>query len=295
MIVFALTERNFLSYENLVNIIGQGSPLLIASLGMLIVIAGGGIDLSIGALMGLTGTIIALVLKAGYGLWIALAAGILVSGTCGLASGILIGLSGLPPMIVTFGMLYIAQGINIGITKGGSLTVSSPILSYIGREASFIFIPTILWIDIVLIIIIAILINYTYFGSHLYAVGLDTEGSRASGIRVKGLKTVQYILSGLLAGFAGCILASRLLTGNALIGIGTEFEAIAAVIVGGTPIIGGSGTVAGTIIGALIITTLKSGLNLYGLFSGSMAIIIGTSLMAMVVVARMLYGKRKAD
>jgi len=295
IVIFYIFNRNFLSSMNISNIIRQGAPLIIVSLGMLIVIIGGGIDLSVGALMALTGTIIALSTNAGLSLPIALILGIAVSTICGLISGLLIGMSGLPPMIVTFGMLYIAQGINLGITGGGSMTITSKALSYFGRGAEFLGIPAVLWVVILFIVIVALMLNRTFFGGYLYAIGTDPIGAKAMGIKVNICVLLQYVISGFMAGVAGVVLASRLLTGNALVGIGTEFEAIASVVVGGTPIIGGSGTLVGTIMGALIITILKSGLSLFGIYAGSMAIIIGLSLVIMVVLSQLLYRKEKIE
>ena len=293
IIIFYVSNRDFLSSMNISNIIRQGAPLAIVSLGMLIVIIGGGIDLSVGALMALTGTIIALSTNAGLSLPIALILGIAVSTICGLISGLLIGVSGLPPMIVTFGMLYIAQGINLGITGGGSMTISSEAISYFGRGAEFLGLPAVLWVVILLIVIVSLLLNKTFFGGYLYAIGTDPVGAKAMGIKVNICVLLKYVISGFLAGVAGIVLASRLLTGNALIGIGTEFKAIASVVVGGTPIIGGSGTLAGTIIGAVIITILENALSLFGIHSGSMAIITGLSLVIMVILSQLLYRRRR--
>ncbi len=293
VLIFYLLNREFLSPINISNIIRQGAPLMIVSLGMFIVIVGGGIDLSVGALMALTGTVISLFTNLGLSLTLSIILGILISTICGLVSGLLISLGNLPPMIVTFGMLYIAQGINLGITGGGSITIVSKALSYFGRGAEFIGIPAVLWVVIFFIIIIALLLNKTFFGSHLFAIGTDISGAKAMGIKVNLFVIINYVISGFLAGIAGVVLASRLLTGNALIGIGTEFKAIAAVVVGGTSIIGGSGTLVGTIIGALVITLLENALSLFGIDAGSMAIITGLSLMVMVVLSQFLYRRNK--
>lgn len=295
ILIFYLFSREFLSLTNISNIIRQGTPLMIVSLGMLIVIMGGGIDLSTGALMALTGTIIAVCTNAGMSLTIALILGIAISTLCGLISGILIGMGGLPPMIVTFGMLYIAQGINLGITGGGSLTISSKSLSYFGRGAEFLGLPAALWVIVLVIMIVAFLLNKTVFGGYLYAIGTDSIGAKAMGIKVNKCMMLNYVISGFLAGVAGVVLASRLLTGNGLIGIGTEFKAIASVVVGGTSIAGGSGTLFGTIIGALIIIILENALSLFGISAGTMAVITGLSLMVMVVLSQLIYRRDKIE
>jgi len=295
ILIFYVFSRDFLSLMNISNIIRQGAPLIIVSLGMLIVIIGGGIDLSVGALMALTGTIIAICTNAGISLTMALILGIAVSTFCGLISGILIGMGGLPPMIVTFGMLYIAQGINLGITGGGSLNISSKALSYFGRGAELLGLPAALWVVVLVIVIIAFLLNKTVFGGYLYAIGTDPIGAKAMGIKVNKCVILNYVISGFLAGVAGVVLASRLLTGNALIGIGTEFKAVASVVVGGTSIAGGSGTLVGTIIGALIIIILENALSLFGISAGTMAVITGLSLMVMVVLSQLLYRRDKIE
>jgi ribose transport system permease protein len=288
VVLFSIISPEFYTLNNLANIIRQGAVLMIVSLGMMVVIVCAGIDLSVGAMLGLAGTVIAVLLRQGIALALAIPLGLLACGMCGLLTGVIVAKGRIFPFIVTFGMLFMVQSVSLGITRGGSIHIPSPsfiafgIRSYLGMPAAF-------WITLFLLVLVALLIRRTYFGAHLYAIGISGENARALGIRVDGIVISAYVISSLFAGAAGIILASRVATGNALIGIGTEFEAIAAVVVGGTPITGGRGNIAGTVMGALFITLLRNGMTLLGLPSELVAVIIGISIMAAVVGAQLLY------
>ncbi len=289
IVIFYIFNRNFLSPMNISRLIGQSAPLIIVSLGNTIPIMGGGVDISVGALMGLSGTIVALSTNAGLSLPIALILAIAVATICGLISGILIGMTNLAPMVTTFGMSYIVTGINLGITAGGSIAITSKAFNHFARGAEFLGIPAILWVVILYIVVVDLILRATFYGGHLYAIGVDPIGAKALGVKVNIHVVSQYGISGFLAGVAGLVLASRLLTGNALVGAAIPFESIAAVVVGGTLLGGGEGTVFGTVMGALIISILKSGLALFGIYPGSMAIIIGVVLVIVVVSSQLLY------
>jgi ribose transport system permease protein len=290
-IIFIIFSKEFISLGNIFDIIRQGSVLIIVSLGMLIVIIGGGIDLSVGALLGLTGTIIAYLLQRGFGLAIAITASIIACGVSGLVSGLFISKGRIFPFIATFGMLFMVQGVSLGITQGGSIHITNGTLIQFG-SGNFLGAPPALWITLSVAILIALILRKTIFGFYSYAIGNDTESARSIGIRVDLYVIIGYVLSGVLASIAGVILASRVNTGSALIGIGAEFKAIAAVAIGGTPLTGGRGNVIGTILGALVITILSNGLTLMGFTPELTAVITGLSIMVAVVCAQLLYRER---
>jgi ribose transport system permease protein len=288
LVLFSIVSKDFFSLGNFFNIIRQGSVLVIVALGMLVVITGGGIDLSVGALLGLTGTVVAYLLQIGVSLPISVILGIVTCSISGLISGLIISKGKIFPFIVTFGMLFMAQGISLGITKAGSIHIGN--LPFIDFGSNlFGGVPAALWVMLFVIVIIAVILRLTLFGYYIYAIGFDIESAKAIGINVDLYIILKYVISGTLAGVAGIILASRVATGNALIGIGTEFEAIAAVVIGGTPITGGRGSIAGAIFGALVIIILRSGLTFLGISSELISVIIGISIMAAVVGAQLLY------
>jgi ribose transport system permease protein len=288
IVLFSFVSRDFYSWTNFINIIRQGAVLVIVSMGMMIVIVCAGIDLSVGAMLGLAGTVLAVLLRRGLTLPEAIPLCLVACGICGLVSGGIVTKGRIFPFIVTFGMLFMVRSISLGITVGGSIHISNDAFTAFGNSM-YAGVPAAFWITLALVVIIAIVMRRTSFGTHAYAIGINAENARSLGIRVDTTLVAAYVTSALLAGIAGVILASRVASGNALVGMGTEFEAVASVVVGGTPITGGRGSLAGTVIGALFITILRNGMNLMGLSSELVAVIIGVSIMAAVVGAQFLY------
>lgn len=297
IIVFSIFSPRFITLSNLFNIIRQGSVLVIVSLGMMLAIMSAGIDLSVGSLLGLTGVMVGYLLQRGLSLPLAIILAIGVCSICGLLSGLVIAKGGIFPFIVTFGMLFIAQGIGLGLTRGGSIHITNESFSNFGTGL-FWGVPTALWITVFVIMIVVLLLKRTVFGVNIYAIGTNEIGARAIGIKVDLQKILVYVFSAALAGIAGIVLASRIVTGNAIIGIGMEFEAIAAVVIGGTPITGGRGSLAGTILGAAVIIILKNGFTLLGFPPEATAVVTGGTIMISVVIAQIIYryqrGKRAA-
>jgi ribose transport system permease protein len=287
-VLFSLVSPDFYSWTNVVNVIRQGAVLVIVSLGMMITIVCAGIDLSVGAMLGLAGTVLAVLLKRGLALGASIPLSLLACGLCGFTAGVIVAKGKIFPFIVTFGMLFMVQSISLGITRGGSIHIPDPSFIAFGNTV-YLGVPAAFWITLFLLVFTGVLIRRTSFGTSLYAIGISAENARSLGVRVDATVIAAYVISALMAGVAGVILASRVATGNALVGIGTEFEAVAAVVVGGTPITGGRGNIAGTVMGALFITLLRNGMTLLGLPSELVAVIIGVSIMAAVVGAQLLY------
>jgi len=288
VLLFSLLSRDFYTWTNVVNIIRQGTVLVIVSMGMMIVIVCAGIDLSVGAMLGLAGTVIAVLLQQGFSLAAAVPLSLLACCFCGLVAGVIVAKGRIFPFIVTFGMLFMVRSVSLGITKGGSVHIPNTSFIVFGN-AMYLGVPAAFWITLFLVVLISVVMRRTPFGTHAYAIGINAENARALGIRVDVSVIAAYIASAFLAAVAGIILASRVATGNALVGMGTEFEAVAAVVVGGTPITGGRGSLAGTVMVAIFITLLRNGMNLMGLPSQVVAVVIGVSIMAAVVGAQLLY------
>jgi len=287
-VAFSLLAPQFPTRDNLDNITRQGAVLTITAVGMMVAIASAGIDLSVGALIGLSGTVIAFSIRSGVAWPVAAAVGIVACGVCGLVSGLVVAKARIYPFVVTFGMLYMSRSVSLGITQGGSFHISEEGFAAIAHN-QFAGLPIPLWITLAMITLVALLMRRTVFGRYVFAIGNDATGAEWMGIKVDLHKVLVYLLSSLMAGVAGVVLASRVVTGNALVGQGTEFDAIAAVVIGGTALTGGSGSVLGTVLGALVITVLRNGLSLLGLASEVSSAITGVTLMLAVILAQAVY------
>jgi ribose transport system permease protein len=288
LILFMVISPHFGSVDNFFNIIRQGAVLVIVASGMMVTITSGGIDLAVGALIGLAGVVVGYTLRQGFPWPMAVMAGILVSSLAGLISGLIIAKGRIFPFVVTFGMLFMARSASLGLVQGGSIHIENDPFALI-NEGSFLFLPTPFWITLVVVLIILVLMKRTVFGRYVFSIGSDPVGASWMGINLDLYRIIVYILSGTLAGIAGVVLSSRVRTGNALLGQGTEFFAIAAVVIGGTPITGGRGSLVGAILGALVITVLQNGLTMLGLSSEKVSAIVGVTLMLGVIFAQAVY------
>jgi ribose/xylose/arabinose/galactoside ABC-type transport system permease subunit len=288
LVLFILITPNFGSVDNGFNLFRQGAVLVIVASGMMVTITSGGIDLAVGSLVGLSGIIVGSTLKQGYPWEIAVLGGVLACSIAGLISGLIIAKGKIFPFVVTFGMLFIARSISLGIVQGGSIHIENLPFSKI-NEGSFLFLPIPFWITLVVVLFILLLMKRTVFGRYIFSIGSDPVGASWMGINLDFNRLLVYILSGTLAGIAGVVLSSRVRTGNALLGQGLEFFAIAAVVIGGTPITGGRGSLAGAVLGALVITVLQNGLSLLGLSSEIVSATVGVTLVLGVIFAQSVY------
>ncbi len=288
LIVFSFISPHFASVENVFNLMRQCAVLVIISMGMLFVITSGGIDLSVGSLIGLSGTITAYLSTLGIKWWIAVLVGVAVCSLAGLISGLIISKGKIFPYVVTFGMLFIVRSVSLGFTQGGSLHIQDANINLI-NSGYFLNLPNPFWIILVTVILCVLLMKWTVFGRYIFSIGSDSTTASWMGIKVDAFRTLVYFLSGTLAGIAGVILASRVNTGNALIGQDTQFFAIAAVVIGGTPISGGRGKLLGAILGALVINSLQNGLTLLGFSSELTTTVVGITLMVGVIFAQIIY------
>jgi ribose transport system permease protein len=288
IIIFSFISPRFADQDNIHNIIRQSTVLAIVSLGMMAAITSGGIDLSVGSLVGLSGVLVAYLVKNGMNWLLAILIGVLVCSFFGMISGLVISKGKVFPFIVTFGMLFMVRSISLGFTQGGSLHIESQTFSMI-NEGYFLFMPIPFWITLALFIFVLFLMNRSVFGRYIFSIGIDSNGAKWMGINVDLYKTLVYVLSATLAGIAGVVLASRVNTGNALIGQDTQFYAVAAVVIGGTPITGGRGNLTGAVLGALVITIIQNGLTLLGFSSEKTSAIVGLTLVLGVILAQFAY------
>lgn len=282
--VLPATSSSFLSTQNMFNILRQISTNMLIACAMTMVIILGGIDLSVGSIIALSGVIAAgCVSRYELPIAVALIAGALVGVVIGVFNGFVICKTTIPPFIVTLATMNIARGLAKVYTGGSPVRVVTKEWQFIG--AGYIGpVPVPVIIMIIAIIITALMMNKTKLGRHIYAVGGNTQAAEFSGIKVARVKFIVHAYAGLMAGLAGIILASRMYSGQPTAGEGAEMDAIAAVVVGGTSMAGGSGKIGGTIIGALIIGVLNNGLNLMNVNSFWQDVVKGVVILLAVFI-----------
>lgn len=260
---YFLTENNILG-----TVAVYFSWICIAGFGEAVVMIGGGLDLAVGSTMGLAGMVSAMVLSGGGALWLALLAGILSGVAVGLVNGLAITQIGLNPFITTLGTLSAVRGLTYGIVQGAAITPpdssAGQAFAALGTGA-VAGIPVPVLVLVVIGIILLIVLNQTPFGRHVYAVGGNEAAARLLGLNVTRLKLIMYLISGVLAAIGGILLTAK--SGTALpdAATGYELDVIAAVIIGGTSLYGGRGTVPGVLIGAALLGVINNGIVLMGL------------------------------
>ena len=261
-IAFSLTSSRFLQFNNLMIVAQQAVVLLVAALGMTFVVIAGSIDLSVGAIVAIA-ALVAAKTSGSIGV-LAILPACAIGVLCGLVNGLIVAKGKVPSFIVTLGAMVVYRGIVLYFTRGAPVSIvnESFLDAYSGRTAG---IPNSVLIALVLIGIAAFMLNLTVFGREVRAIGGGERIPHLSGIRVDRAKILIFVLSGLLCGMAGLLQGARAMAATAQLGEGLELDAIAAVVVGGTPLTGGVGSIQGTILGALIITILSNGMNIIGL------------------------------
>lgn len=267
-VVLSFAASAFLTSKNIMNVLQQISTNGMIAFGMTYVILLGGIDLSVGSVVALSGVMsMALMARSGWGLVPALLAGVLIGTVIGLIDGFFITKVNMPAFIVTLAMMNIARGFALITTSGKPIYVQDDRLLIIGNGKLLENVPLQAVYMLIIFALLFVVLNYTKYGRHLYATGGNIEAARFSGINVNRVQLTAYIISGTVSGFAGVLTAARLYSALPSMGEGAEMNAIAAVVLGGTMMTGGSGTLGGTLIGALIIGVMNNGLNLMGVSS----------------------------
>ncbi len=279
----------FLTPENLLNVLRQNSMLGIIALGMTFVILTGGIDLSVGSLLAVAGVIAAFL--APQGLAVALMAAVAATTVLGLVNGVIIAKARIQPFIVTLGMMIAARGLALAVTdeKNVRIPADAGDFSWLGQGEILGFLPVPILVMIIAYAVGWLVLNYTRFGRHVFAVGDNDEAARLMGLNINRVTILVYTISGLLAGLAGVILASRLNTGSPVEGVGRELDAIASVVVGGTLLTGGKGNLISTLYGVLLLGVIFNIFNLEGQISPWWQLVLrGGILLAVVVLQNRL-------
>ncbi len=284
VMILTILSPHFMTAENFLSIGLQMSVIAIMAIGQVWIIIAGGIDLSVGSIMALAGVVTTMLIADGTNMVLAAMAGIVVGSGCGLLNGFLTAVGKLPPFISTLGMMGIARGVTLIITKGVPIFGLPADFAVLGNGRLFGVLPIPVLITICLGIIAHLALNVTPFGRYTFAIGSNFEAARLSGIRTTRLIVAIYLLGGFLCSIAGIILASRLSTGQPTAGTGNELDVIAACVIGGASLSGGVGTVWGAILGALLIGVLRNGCNLLDISAFWQQVAIGTIIIVAVFI-----------
>jgi ribose/xylose/arabinose/galactoside ABC-type transport system permease subunit/ABC-type sugar transport system substrate-binding protein len=284
VLLFGIASPHFLGTENLLNVMQQSAINAILGIGLTFVIISGGIDLSVGSVLALSGLVVADLLVAGHSPLLATGAGILVGAMCGLANGLITTLGRIPPFITTLGMMMIAR--SAAKVYSASKPISGLPESFRALAGNLLGIPVFVVIVAVLFVLAHLVLTRTKLGRYTYAVGGNEQAAWLSGVRVGRYKVAIYALSGALAGVAAVLMTARLNAASPLSGEMYELYAIAAAVIGGVSLMGGEGGVVGTLVGALIMGTLRNGLNALNVPSALEGLVVGGVLVAAVVLDR---------
>ncbi|MEV0221671.1 substrate-binding domain-containing protein [Streptomyces sp. NPDC050704] len=283
VIAMSALSGDFLTTDNLLNIGVQAAVTAILAFGVTFVIVSAGIDLSVGSVAALSATVLAWTATSeGVPVWIAVLLAIATGIACGLVNGILISYGKLPPFIATLAMLSVGRGLSLVISQGSPIAFPDSV-SHLGDTLGG-WLPVPVLVMIVMGLITALILGRTYIGRSMYAIGGNEEAARLSGLRVKKQKLAIYALSGLFAAAAGIVLASRLSSAQPQAAQGYELDAIAAVVIGGASLAGGTGKASGTLIGALILAVLRNGLNLLSVSAFWQQVVIGVVIALAVLL-----------
>lgn len=281
-----LASDDFLTGNNLANLARQVAIYGIIAIGQLLVILTGGIDLSVGSILGLSGAVTAQMLVAGVPVVPAVLIGLVIGAALGLVNGLLVTRFKLPPFIATLGMLGIARGIVLVVTDANTIQGLPEGFQTIAN-GSILGIPNLLIIFVAITIVISFVLQRTVFGRYVYAVGSNPEAARLAGVPVALVTAAVYLIAGVLAGVGGVLLTSRLGAGVPTAGTGFELQAIAACVIGGASLTGARGSALGAACGALLIGVLNNGGNLLAINAFYLQIAIGLLILVAVGVDRM--------
>jgi rhamnose transport system permease protein len=295
LFLLATQTDRFLTTENLLNQGRLMAEVGLVALPMTFIIITAGIDLSVGSILGLCAILLGVSWKNwGLPLEVAILVALLAGTFAGFVNGWFITRVNVPPLIMTLATLALYRGLAEGVSQARSVRGYPDWFFQLGQGEIF-GVPTQLWILLIAIVIAWLLLAYTAFGRSLYAIGHNEVGSRFSGIPVDRYKLMIYTASGFMAALAACIFVSRVSTTRSDMGTGLELDVIAAVVLGGTSIFGGVGTIAGTVRGFIMIQLLKNGLSLTGVKGDATIVVIGTVLILSILLTNFIRSRREGN
>jgi ribose/xylose/arabinose/galactoside ABC-type transport system permease subunit len=285
IVVTAIGNPRFLSVNNLLNILFQVSALGIVAAGQTILLIAGGLDLSVGAALSVAGLATALTIASTGSIALAALAGVLAGVAIGAVNGALIATNRATPFIITLGTMTFLQGVAILMSGGSPINGTGALFDVFGT-GSFARVPWPVYVMLLSIAAVFLVLRFTTLGRYAFAIGGNEEASRLSGIPVRRMKIALYALNGLFVGVAGVILTGILDSGLPSMGTGYELRAIAAVVIGGTPLIGGRGTVIGTLGGVLLLGLVSNSMNLLGVGANFQSAVLGLIITAAVLLQK---------
>jgi ribose transport system permease protein len=291
LILWAATPH-FLTVSNLLNVLEQTAINAIVAVGMTYVIISGGIDLSVGSVLAVSGIALAMALEAGMPMPLGIAVAFAVGLACGLTNGLLVAVGRLPPFIATLGMMSIARGAALMLAEGRPISGFGDSFRMLATER-VMMVPAPAIITAAIYLVAHFVLSRTVFGRAAYAIGGNEEAARLSGVAVRFHKTAIYGVAGLMSAAAAVILTARLNSAQPTAGTMYELDAIAATVIGGTSLMGGEGTLVGALIGALIMGVLRNGLNLLNVSSFFQQVVIGVVIIGAVLVDMSLKRHRR--
>lgn len=279
----SLASPVFLSLANFRAMAIGMAPTVIIAVGMTVLLVSGGFDLSVGSVLALASTVTALLLLGGTPIPLAILGALALGATIGLANGIIVTRIGVNPLVATLGSMSIARGIALVLTEGFSLINLPPSFGWAGRT-EILGLPFLLWVALALVVVFDLAMRHGSFFRQLYYVGSNEKAARLSGLAVDRVRTLAYMLSGLLAALAGVLLASRLMSGTPTAGNALELQVLAAAVIGGASLRGGEGTVLGAFLGVVFVALINNAMTMLAVSIYWQMIVIGAVLVAAVAL-----------
>ncbi len=295
IVIMSFLKQEFLTFNNLTNIIRQQTPVIILALGVTLTIISGGIDVSGGSVIAMCSVIIATFAHpladpsgpGAYPLLLTILIGVAAGAACGTINGLAIAFGNVPPFIATLGMMSAARAIALIVSDGKPIYGFTDAFNFIGGGI-LLGLPMPIWILALMFLIGFVILHKTKFGVYIYAIGSNENAAKVSGVKVRSKKMLVYTLAGAFAGVAAVVLTSRILAGQPAVGSGYEMDAITGAIIGGASFSGGIGTMAGTIVGALIMGVLTNGMTMLQIDPSLQMLVKG-----IVIVGAVLLDERK--
>ncbi|MEQ8306103.1 MAG: ABC transporter permease [Hoeflea sp.] len=291
IVVMANLNPYFLSFSNFRAVAVGMAPTAIIVIGMAILLASGGFDLSVGSVMALSSTVVAMLLLAGVPIPLAVLGGLSLGAIIGVLNGLLVTGLGINPLIATLGTMSIARGIALVLTEGFSVSSLPASFAWIGKADIGGF-PVIVLITILLVVLFDLAVRHTRFFRQAYFIGANEKAAMLSGIHVTRVRIILYALTGVLAALAGVLLASRLMSGTPTAGNGIELQVLAAAVIGGASLRGGEGTILGAFLGVVFVALINNTMTMLAVSIYWQMIVIGGVLICAVALDMLIRSKR---
>ena len=292
-IMLSFLSEHFFTVANITNILLQSANIMMISIGLTFILICGQMDLSVGSIEALASTVVAyFMVNQGVPMLLAILIAMLAGGACGLFSGFLVSNFYFPPFIATLSMQNIARGLGLLLSKGQAILGFSDAFKFIGKGKVFDFLPVPVVIYIVFLVLAYIVLKHTKFGVNVFAVGSNEQAAHLSGINTKAIKMAVFTLSGCMAALEGVIMTSRLGTGQSTIGEFDVMDGVASVVIGGTSMRGGTGSITGTLMGVLVISTIRNGLNIMAVNAYWQQVSIGFIIILALLIDQFSKGRK---